>query len=787
MRALTRKLQRDVWRLRGQILAIGMVIASGIAVLVMSVGALEALRETADAYYERADFAEVFATLERAPSRLESRIAAIPGVQTVETRIVKGALLDVAGFEEPVMGRLVSIPERHEPKLNRPTIQSGRSVGPGSRSEVLLSEAFAEAHGLAPGDHLHAIVNGKRRRLEVVGTALSPEFVYAIGPGALMPDDERFGILWMSREDLAAAYDFEGAFNDVSLTLQRGVTSQSVIESLDRLLAPYGGTGAIDRSDQLSNFFLVNEIDQLANLAGILPVLFLGVAAFLTHVVLTRMIDVERPEIGLLKAFGYSNAGIAAHYLGLVVVIALVGVSLGSVLGAYFGRTVTGIYAELLFHFPFFLFRPSPGVFGLAAVVSLAAAFFGGLQGIRRATRLPPAEAMRAPVPLRYRHLGLIDRAEEPFDQPTRMIFRQLTRHPGRSAVTSLGIATAVALLVTSLQWGDAIEHLMRVYFEEAQHQDATLALVEAQGPEVIHELARLPAVLSAEPLRFVRARLRSGRRTKLQTVVGISDDARLSPIHDAGGRVLPTPLGGVSIGTKLAEILDVRPGDWLTVEVLEGRRAVARVRVESVFETYIGTPAIMNIHALNRLIRESGRVSGAHVLIDSTERAGFFARLKQTPEISAAIFRNATIEKFHETMGDTMLLYVGFFVAFSCMLAFGVTYNATRLALSERARELATLRVLGLGRAEVAYILLGEIAFLTLLGLPIGCLLGVGLSTLIAERFETDLYRVPTVVEPSTFGTAMLIILAAAIVSAAIVGRRLERLDLVAVLKTRE
>ncbi len=783
---LDRKLGRDLLRLRGQVVAIGMVIASGVAVLVMSLGALEALRDTAAAYYERSRFAHVFATLKRAPERLSVRIAAIPGVQSVQTRIAKLALLDVPGFEEPVIGQLLSIPERGEPLLNRLTLRQGRSPQPGNPDEAIINEAFAEGQGLRPGDRIRALVNGKRRELEIVGVALSPEFVYAIGPGALMPDDRRYGVIWMGREALAAAFDLDGAFNDVTLSLWRGARAEDVIARLDQLLAPYGGTGAYGRRDQVSNWFLTSEIDQLANMASVLPAIFLAVAAFLTNMVLTRLIALERAEIGLLKAFGYSNRAVGWHYTKMVILIAAFGTALGCALGSWFGLKTTEIYAEF-YRFPFFFFRPSPAVFAIAGAVSVAAALAGTAQAVHGAVRLPPAEAMRPPTPTLFRRTGLGAAVTRPFDQPTRMILRTILRYPGRSLVTSTGIAMAVALLVVALQWGDAIDELAEIQFFEGQHQDVTVGLVEAKSDVVIEALEKLPGVLYAEPTRVVSSRLRAGPRSHRQAIQGVPADAALDPVYDADGGEVAIPPEGLLLSTKLAAMLGVDRGDPITVEVLEGRRPVRELRVADVFETYLGTPAYMDLRALNRMMGERPAASAAHLRVDSRKEDLLFRDLKDLPAVAAVTVKRAAVQEFYATVGETMLTFISFFAAFACMLAFGVAYNSTRVALSERARELATLRVLGLSRLEISYILLGEVGLLAFAGLPLGCAIGLGLAWLITDLFETELYRVPMVIEPSTFGLAVAITVLATAVSAFLVRRRLDRLDLIAVLKTRE
>lgn len=786
MRALDRKLWRDVWRLRGQVLAIAMVIASGVAVLVMSLGAVEALRETASAYYERARFADVFAHVTRAPELLARRIGDIPGVQTVDTRIAQIALLDVKDFPEPVIGQLISIPERGESPLNHLVVRAGRSVAPGDPDEAVISESFAEAHGLTPGSRFGAIINEHRRTLQVVGIAISPEFVYAIGPGALMPDDRRFGIVWMGREALAAAYDLDGAFNDVSLSLMRGVHPDGAIDRLDALLAPYGGVGAYPRADQVSHWFLTNEIDQLETMATILPVIFLAVAAFLTNMVLNRLIALERSEIGLLKAFGYSNAAVGWHYTGLVIVIAGVGVALGSLFGLWFGRSVTEMYAEF-FSFPFFLFRPSPGVFVVSAAVTVVAALLGTARAVQVAVRLPPAEAMRPPAPTLYVSDGVSAQIERVFDQPTRMILRHAVRHPARSLATSVGIAMSVGLLVTSLQWPDAFDHLVEVYFYQAQHQDVTVGLVESRSLESARELARLPGVEGVQPVRTVTARLSAGQRSRREVITGVPEDAELQPVFDVSGYAIPIPEAGLVVAAKLAEILEVEAGDRVMVEVLEGRRPVRELPISAVFETYLGTPAYMNIEALSRMMGERPALTAAHLAVDSAHTETLYASLKENPAVAAVNVREAAVQKFHETMAESMLQLIGVIAGFAGMLAFGVAYNATRVSLSERAHELATLRVLGVSRREISYILLGEMALLVFVGLPLGCVVGYGISWLMMTQFETELYRIPFVIEDSTFGWAMLICIAATVASALIVRRRLDKLDLISVLKTRE
>ncbi len=787
MSSLDRKLLRQLWSLKAQVVAIALVIASGTALLIMALTTIEALQETTAAYYERTRFADIFAQAKRAPDSLGRDIAHIPGVRLAETRIVEGVILDMVGYAEPVVAQAISLPDSGPQLMNALVVRSGRLVDPSRPDEVVVSEPFAEAHRLKPGDSFDAVLNGRKRTLQVVGTALSPEFVYAIAPGGLMPDDERFGILWMGRDALAAAFDLQGSFNSVTLSVLPGTDTNDVIRRLDGMLAPFGGVGAYGRPDQTSNWFLESEIAQQKNMSRIMPTIFLAVAAFLTNMVMARLIETERREIGLLKAFGYGNWSIGWHYAKMVLVIGALGMLIGSLAGAWLGHWNTELYTQF-YRFPFLLYRPGPAGFVIAGAISLGAALAGSLAAVRRAVRLPPAEAMLPPSPPLYRRsLGARTALAGALDESSRMIVRRIVRWPVRAFLASLGLAMSVAVLIMALQWVDAIDSLAETVFERGQHQDATIAFSDLQPIRVVGDFGHLPGVLAAEPYRHVSARISHGHLVERQGIIGIPPGTVLSPVFDVERGRMEIPPDGLVLSRKLAELLGVKMGDTVVVEVLEGLQRQARVPVVQIFETYIGKPAYMDMGSLNRMAGDGRVVSGLHVRIDAESRAMLLARLKDLPDVAAVLFRHAAIDTFYKTMGETILIFIGFFVVFSVTLAVGVTYNSIRIALSERARELATLRVLGFSRWEISYVLLGEVGILTWIAIPLGAVFGFGLAWYMTSAFETELYRVPLVLRDATYGKAALIVLTAAMGCAAIVRRRLDRLDLIAVLKTRE
>jgi putative ABC transport system permease protein len=782
--ALSIKLWRELWALRGQTLAIALVTASGIAVFVMAIGALASLDATRTAFYERYRFAEVFATLKRAPERLAETIAELPGVQAVETRVVVTADLAVPGFDEPVLGRLLSLPEFGEAILNVPHLRQGRLPEAGRLDEALISEAFAEAHMLRPGDHVFANLEGTRRRLDITGIALSPEYVYAMAPGALLPDDERYGILWLPRPALAAAFDLDGAFNDISLTLLRGARPEAVIDPLDRLLDAYGGQGAYPRADQLSHFFLDEEIQQLAVIAAALPVIFLAVAVFLLNTVTARLVAMEREAIGVLKAFGYSSVAIGLHYVKLVLFMTLPGIVLGLLGGIWLARALTVLYTQF-FRFPFIQLVLEPLPLVAVVLVTLTAALLGSAGAVRAASRLAPAEAMRPPTPPSYQGLAWLTRLH--LDQPSLMILRHLVRFPLRAVFSVAGIAAAVAILLTSQHFLDAVEVLLEHEFEEARRYDLAVSFFEPQHGRAIAELRNIPGVLAVEPQRQLAVRFVNGSIRERGAVTGVLPDARLERILDAAGHPLAVPADGLVLSLALARKLAVGRGSRLTVEVLEGRRPVLDLHVAAIVETYLGTAAYMHLDAMAEALREAPQPGEARLRVDPLAEAAVIRALQARPEIAGVTRRQAFIDSFRQTIGETIHITVGFYVLFASLCTIGVVYNAARIGLSERARELASLRVLGFSRSEAGYILLGEMLLLTLIALPLGALLGIGLARAIAVSMESDLFRIPFVIEPRSFAFAGMVVLAAAAGSALVVGRRIWRLDIVSALKTRE
>jgi len=787
MRALDKKLWRELWNMRLQALAIAMVIVGGVGIFIMSLSTLDSLFETRERYYRDHHFAHLFATLKRAPLSTVKHVEAIPGVDRVETRVVAYVNMEVPGFAEPVSGHLISLPDNSPGLLNQIYLRKGRLIEPGRDSEVLISAEFGQAHDLQPGDKLHATINGRRKTLTVVGHALSPEYIYQIAPGAMFPDYQRYGVLWMARKPLASAYDMDGAFNDVTLTLTPGSPEQEVIDRLDEVLARYGGTGAVARKDQLSHRFLSEELKQQRTIATVFPVIFFGVAAFLLNVVISRLVSLEREQIAGLKAFGYSNLAVGLHYTSLVLMIVGLGILGGIAAGIWMGKGMSNIYMEF-YSLPFIIYVLKPQVIVAAAAISILVAVLGTLYAVRNAARLPPAQAMRPEPPAIY-HATLVERLglQRWFSQPTRMILRHIERRPLKSALTTLGVAMACGVMMIGGFQEGAIDYMVEVQYRMSQREDLMASFTDPTSARALYSLRSLQGVEQVEGFRVVPARLKFEHRSYRTSVHGIQPDGTLMRLLDTELKLIELPPQGVIVTDYLAELLHIRPGDTLGIEVLEGNRPTVQVPVVGTARQYLGVNVYMQREALNRLLKEGNAISGALLRVDERYQRELYAQLKDMPRIAGVVEQKSAIQAFYDTLAETVLFFTFIATLLGASIAFGVVYNSMRIALSERNRELASLRVLGFQRGEVAYILLGELALLTLAAIPLGFLIGYGLCAYLAFQFDTDLYRIPLVLGMNVYALAALVVIVSSLVSGVMIWRNLAHLDMVAVLKTKE
>lgn len=792
MRALDRKLLRDLRQMWSQALTIALVVASGIGGFVTSLSAVDSLALARDRFYAEGRFADLFAAVKRAPAALEQSLREVPGVADVQTSVEAVVRVEIPGVSDPIIGQLIGLDLEHPARMNLVSVSAGQHLagqGEAGRGDgtlpALVNEGFAQARGLKPGDRVDALVNGRQRTLRITGTALSPEYIFAGLWG--MPDMRGFGVFWLDREALAAAYDMQGAFNRVSVKLAPGASAQVARHGLVQRLARYGGRDVHGRDDQVSHQMLDNEIKEQRVLGTVLPAIFLGVAAFLLNVVVTRLVGTQREQIAALKALGYPNRSIAAHYLKLVLAIVLAGLALGIAVGDRLGTLLTGLYAEF-FHVPHFEHGIAPGLLLLSAAVTVVTAVLGTLNAIVATVRLAPAEAMRPPAPGRYRRTLLESLGIQAMGPVLRMTVRNMERRPLRCTLAIGGVAAAVAITIMGNYFRDAIEAIVDTQFNLSLRGDVTVWTTDpGDEPRTRLALARLDGVNSVESTRFVQVEMTFAHRRERVLIRGFAARPDLYRVIDVDNRETLLEGRGLLLTDRLAAKLGVRPGDTVQAEVLEGEPRRVEFKVGGTVRDMMGLNAYIDRDALNKALGDGDLGAGYVLAVERGREAQVLEVTKRLPRVAGAFSKATMVRNMQEISARNVRIMSTILTVFAGVIAVGVVYNNARIVLAERGWELASLRVLGFTRAEVSAMLLGEMAITIAIALPLGMWLGWALIHLVSELLKSDQFFFPVVIRARTYAWAALCVVAAGVASALVVRRRIDRLDMVAVLKTRE
>lgn len=788
MTAIFRLLVSDLMRLWKQGVAIVGLMVCGVATFIMSTSTIRSLEMSRDLYYARYRFSHLWAPLVRAPEGLLEHIRAIPGLEEASGKIVRQVLLDFPSMPEPASAKLISIDRDPNLGINGLFLRRGRFPEYSQETEVVISELFAEAQGLGIGDKIVANLGGKRETLHIVGIGLSPDSIYVVQPGLILSDNRLYGILWVPRAKLAAAFNMEGAFNEVNARVSRNGNIRRVQEELDRLLKPYGGTGAYDREDQESHGRVRDEMKELRTMAFLAPAIFLSVSAFLLNMVFSRMVAHQTEQIATMRAFGYRRWEIGWHYLRLVSVWMTIGLLLGIVVGLQLASWLNELY-KLFFRFPEIVAVRFGWEWILAVALCVSVASLGTLSGIHRAMQLPPAEAMRAGTttvspPGWVRDLRWINL----LPSFNRLVAIRLVSNPWLSLFSILGMALGISLLVLSSFMESTIDYVLEHQFSKSQRHSLQLAFYEKRSESCLHSIEQWTGVQRVEGFRSVPARLHHGLQNERLALLGLEPHSQLFRVLDHNDQPIHfTEQSGLTLNQKLANKLGVGLGETVEIDILEGQERSIALPVARIIANYTGPAAYLPRSQLHRLMMEGEQVSGVFLTLDTSYRDPIYRMIKDTPGISGILDKRAALANFRALLSKStgwMRIVNGVFAA---LIALGVAYNSTLITFTERARDLATMRVLGYNNAEVKWILLLELVCITLLALPIGIPLGYTFAYGMTVALDSDSHRFPLIIDRQTIAYAISVTLGSSLLCGWLVIRMIEGMDLISVLKVRE
>ena len=804
MSVLDRKLSREMTSQKLLLGAITSIIAVGVACYVTMGSSYNNLTLAKQRYYAQCRMADFSIELKKVPLAELEPVAALPGIAAIRPRIQFAATVALDNVPRPLNGLVLSLPDRREPVINDIVLRRGGYFTDRRQNEVIVNDTFARTHHLKPGDWIHLVLNNRRQELFIVGTAISSEFVYLLGPGAIMPDPEHYGVFYIKQTYAEDVFDFDGAANQVIGQLapvqKRGQNSFSagkrvltpflVLKRAETILAPYGVFITTPLADQPSNKYLSQEIAGLKTFGIFMPVIFLAVAALVLNVLLSRLADQQRTVMGTLKALGYSDWQVFVHFLKFGLAIGLGGGLLGCVLGYGLAELMTMAY-RWFFEFPELKNRVYIGLLSTGLSISVLCAVLGCVRGTRAVLRLKPAEAMR-PKPPRKGGAVLLERAAWFWTRLStgwRMVLRSIVRARVRTGAGIFAAAMGASVLVCGFMMADATYYLVDFQFRWIQRSDLDLTFKGERSADALLEAARLPGVDRAEPTLNVACTFSNGPYHKKGGITGLARDARLTVPHDCNAQPIRIPSAGLSMSRMLAEILHLRRGDAVAVRTIKGLRRTHHVPVVEITDSYLGTAVYADIEYLSGLIGEEFALSGVQLASDGdpAHTAALYRELKRLPALEAVSSRADMVENLEETVLKHMWISIGFFVLFAGIIFFGSILNASLVSLAERQRELATLRVLGYGPWQIGSLMLRESLIVTLIGAGLGMPLGYLLTVLMAEAYESEMFRFPVVSSAGTYiGTAVLAVVFALVAHCA-VQRTIHRMDWLEALQAKE
>lgn len=790
MRVLTKKILRTVRRNVGQTLAVAAVIMCGTATLIAFTTAHRNLLLSKDTYYAANQFADFEIMLERAPDSVLFKLEEIDGVREVRGRIVEEAKLDLGSGREARTGRIVSMPARRGPVLNNVVVSEGRYFDPSATNEVILSSAFADANELRLGETIQVTVDGRQHALRIVGFGQSPEYIYIIRSiQDMIPAPERFGILWVPEEFAEGALAMQSAANNIVGTVDNPAELDRILDQAETVLETYGVFAKIKSEDQVSNRFISDEIRGLESTTRVIPPVFLGIAALVIAILMNRMVRNERTQIGLLKAYGHSNLAVAMHYIQYAAILGVIGSIAGGLLGQWAADQMMGMYGQF-YEFPELRNRFYTDVFLRGSAIAVFFAVAGSWLAARRASRIQPAESMRPEAPRTARHSWLerSPRVWSMLSFTSKMIARNVSRHPFRAALNAFAVMISCGLLIIGFFMLDGMDYLMRFQFEISQRQDARVNFIVERGQDAVREVARYEHVREAEPQLQYPFEMRNGWYKKDVVIIGLPQGGRLQRLIDSNENEVAVPETGLVLSERLAYDLGAQIGDSITIKPLYGKVDVERaVPVKKIVQQYFGASAYMSLDALSDVLDEEMAVNAVLVRMDRGTERTLTERVRDVPGVATVEIRRDAHENLKETLGQQMAVSSVTTILFAGIIAFSVIYNVTTVSLAERERELASLRILGFSRQEVGRVLYRENFMTGAIGLALGVPFGMLACRGLIEAFNTELYRLPFYIDTSTIFVAIGLTISFIVFANLAVRRKLVRLDLVEVLKSRE
>ncbi|WP_339735419.1 FtsX-like permease family protein [uncultured Gimesia sp.] len=794
MKVLHRKLLRELFAAKGVLAAIISIIAVGIGCFIAMSSTYDNLEYSRKNYYRLCHMADFSVELKKVPIGDLATLTDVPGVINILPRIIFEVTASLEGVEKPLSGKVVSLPAHENAPINSIVIKQGSYFTDQRQEEVIVNDAFARAHNLRPGDRIQLILNNRLQDLLIVGTAISSEYVYLIGPGGLVPEPETYGVFYLKHNYAEDVFGFEGAANQILGQLapefQNANRVRQVLDQLELNLDDFGVFSTTPLEQQSSHWFLKSEIDGLKVSATILPTIFLIVAALALNLLMSRMAEQQRTVVGTFKALGYSNQEMFLHFIQFGLLIGIAGGIFGTLIGYSLAGAMTAQYRNF-FEFPSLTNQMYPRVILLGMLISVFFAVLGTFRGVRSVVRLSPAEAMRPKPPLRARRI-LLEKIQvfwNALDFRWQLVLRDIFRNRTRTLGGLLSATVGAMLLLVTFSMYDSAFALLDFQYDKLLLSDIDIGFKDDHDYSAFYESQQIPGVDYAEPLFQVGCTLKNGIHEKKVGIIGILSDARLTIPRDTAGARVEVPQTGILVTRKLADILQVQAGDSIKMIPVSGDRIARQVPVMKIIDSYLGLSVYADFHYLNRLMGESSSLTSVQLKTNPRPAVTrqIYRELKQVPAIQSVNSIRDQKDKLQEVLVEQMVVMIVVVIIFSCLIFFGSILNASLISLSERQQEIATLRVLGYTPAEVGSIFLRESLCINLPGILLGLPTGYWAAKGINIAYDTELFRMPFTIGTMSWVYTVLLGILFTLISHWPVQKAIQKMDWLTALNVKE
>lgn len=783
MKKLDIRLLRLIKNSKGQFISITVTIILALTIYVSFSMVADNLNNSISQYYDATNFGDVFVEVSRIPKAGIDKLHSIDGVELAQGRISEDVPLRVEDPDEKVNVRIVSIP-KEDYKINDLFTIEGENLGEDPNTAVVLQQFF-NAREIKLKDTITPYIGGREYNLDVIGVVGSPEYIYLMeNEQTLLPAPEKFGVIYVNEEFAQSALGYQGSYNEVMIKIKDSHINRidTIVDEIEDELDKYGVRRSVKREDQLSHSMMMQEVEQLDQMATSITIMFLIVAGVIINVMLSRIVKNDRMSIGVMKALGYSNLNILSHYTKYSILIGLVGSIVGIILSIPLSSLFTELYIMYM-NIPLFKMKVYYIYFVYGILLTSIFCIISGLMGARSVIKILPADSMRPEAPKAGGRIWLekIKFIWNRISFSRKMVIRNIMRTKRRAAFLVIGIALTYAITIVPVFMSNVWDNLFTLQYGQLQTMDYNIDFATPMNDNVLVDLSKIVDIDYIEPKAEVGLELRRGWRKKAVSVIGLERDTELYNFKTPSGNEIKLPKNGILLSQILADSLGVGIGDEITIKNYIPGQDNESIEVKGIIEQYLGSNAYVSIETMNSILGERDVITGA-ILNSDDEVVTKLQDVKNIRQIQSVEDMKNSILEFM----DMIIASMGIMMLFGGILGFAIVYNITIISISERKREFSSLRVLGFDKKEIYKLITRENGIMTVLGIILGVPLGYGMCVGIASSISTDIFAIPVILGPESYIiTAIATVIFVVIAQLATI-RKIHNLDFMEALKDR-